>query len=86
MMRVNLRGREKRAVHHFVEMATSLILGVGLLLCGGCVSTLERLTFGISVKIGEPFEIITTDQAAGWGSASHPFLCPLSTNRIMITY
>lgn len=47
---------------------------------------LERFTFGISVEIGEPFPIVATDQAAGWGSASHPFMCPLSTNRIMITY
>jgi hypothetical protein len=34
----------------------------------------------------KPFLIAHTDKAAGWGCASHPYLCRIGNNRIMATY
>ena len=63
-----------------------LFLGAGLLLSAGCVSTIQRSMFGISLTMSEPFAIVKSDKSAGWGTASHPYLCQLNSNRIMVTY
>lgn len=68
------------------RMTICLFVWVSLLLSSGCVSSIGHSSFGVNLKMSEPFQIVSTDRSAGWGSASHPFFCRLSTNRIMITY
>ncbi|MBN2564002.1 MAG: exo-alpha-sialidase [Phycisphaerae bacterium] len=41
---------------------------------------------GLSVVRSKPFVIVQTDEAAGWGVLTHPYLCSLSEQRIMVTY
>lgn len=53
---------------------------------GGCASLKAMPTLALRIEKGRPFQIVASDKSAGWGSVAHPFFCPLSSNRLMITY
>ena len=81
------RGRGVMIMHGRLgtAMGLSLVSAGAAFLCGCAVLSSSPL-FALQVTKGTPFQIIATDTSAGWGSASHPYLCPLTSNRIMVTY
>ncbi len=62
------------------------ILGLGLALSFGCASLPIYNPLKIAVSKGRSFLIVKTDNAAGWGVLSHPFLNRVSDERISVTY
>lgn len=63
-----------------------LAVSAAALLLTGCATIPMMDRFLIGVSVGDPFIIVQTEDASGWGVLTHPYLCRISDRRILLTY
>lgn len=67
------------------EVSFPVLVGMAVL-CSSCTTVQNYNPFDLSVKEGRHCLIVSTDSSGGWGVASHPFLCRISSDSIAATY